>query len=129
MERTLEGWRQAGEIVSRWVWIHLKVGEPEGADISSMSELAREKPHMASRDTRACAVASSLSPGEGRKGHCVDIWLWGFGESREERESMALHPRASSSFTVGGIWEMRQGSYGTGPHIGGWDGRWLYSRR
>lgn len=47
MERTLEGWRKAGEIVSRWVWIHLKVGEPEGADISSMSELAREKPRMA----------------------------------------------------------------------------------
>lgn len=35
-----------------------------------------------------------------------------FGESREERESMALDPRASSSFTVGGSWEMQQGSMG-----------------
>lgn len=39
MEPTLDGWRGAREIVSRWVWICLKVGEPEGVDISSMSEL------------------------------------------------------------------------------------------
>lgn len=59
----------------------------------------------------------SVSPEEGRGtlcGHLLvarrRLWLvWG---SREERESMALNPRASSSFTVRGIWEMQQGSMG-----------------
>lgn len=42
---------------------------------------------------------------------CVAGCGW-FGESRGEWESMALDPGASGSFTVGGSWEMQQGSMG-----------------
>lgn len=43
MEQTMEGLRRAGEIVSRWSWIHLKGNRTGGTDMSSVFELVYEK--------------------------------------------------------------------------------------
>jgi hypothetical protein len=57
MEPTLEGLRRAGEIVSRWSWIHLKVGELKDTDISSMAESVYEKHHVLSEIHRPTGVS------------------------------------------------------------------------
>lgn len=108
MEPTLEGWRQAKEIVSRWVWIHLKVREPEGVDISSMSELVCEKPYMPP-EAHGGPIFSLLTSEEGRGASCglgrspagCDLLAVACLGKAEEKGRMALSPRASSGFDYG----------------------------
>lgn len=108
MEPTLEGWRQAKEIVSRWVWIHLKVREPEGVDISSMSELVCEKPYMPP-EAHGGPIFSLLPLKKGEE-HRVDLggrplvvicWLWlVWGKQRRKGEWLSL-PELPAALTMG----------------------------
>lgn len=132
MEQTLEGWRQAGAIVSRWVWTHLKVREPEGADISSMPELLCEKPCTALETHRLMGfhLLSALKEGRGTlcglgssTAGCELPAVAGWGKQSRKGEKLSV-PELPEAFTVGGIWEMCQGEHGL-ILTWGWEGKWL----
>lgn len=122
MERTLEGWRQAGEIVSRWVWIHLKVGEPEGADVSSMSELAREKPRMAPEThglVQLHLLSLALRKGEGHCGHLLVVAVAGLGKAEKKGRGWPSIPGLPAALLWEEVGRCSRGSMGVILTLGG----------
>lgn len=96
----------------------MKVGEPEGVDIPSMSELVCEKPCMLPRDmgSRGSYLLSVTSEegrgpslcGLGRSPAGCDLPAVAGLERAKEKGRMSL-PVLPTALTVGRTWEMWQG--------------------